>query len=127
MLSQAIDFHVKGQRAREEGREGPWARVPAGIAWFNFILYSVILRHCCRWMDCSMIVFFAVQNYAWLVLEARAGTSISEQGAQVFRIRNGNWTDVFAVELRGAGRLHWQPVRMSPVVKTFVDTSSMVN
>ena len=143
MLSQAIDFHVKGQRGRETEREYPTrVIVPELLVYYLTLSFLNSTTYKLFGCICSNRQFtgkiYDGKNIDhWMLSKCNAGTSmwltrrrsIGDYGER--RIRNGNWRNIFVVESLRRGRTRRQLpcslARMSSVVKTFVDTSSMVN
>ena len=111
MLSQAIDFHVKGQRGRETEREYPTrVIVPELLEYYLTLLFlnstSLKLVGCS-----SQGKSYDGKNIDhWMLSKCNAGTSMwltrrrSIGDYRERRIRNGNWRNIFVVESLRRGR-----------------------
>ena len=116
MLSQAIDFHVKGQRGRETEREYPTrVTVPALLEYYLTTLFLNSTTF--KWVGCICSnrqftgkIYDGKNIDHWMLSKYNAGTSmwltrrrsIGDYGER--RIRNGNWRNIFVVESLRRGR-----------------------
>ena len=116
MLSQAIDFHVKGQRGRETEREYPTrVIVPELLEYYLTLLFlkctTLKLFGCiCSNRHFTGRIYDGKNIDHWMLSKCNAGTSmwltrsrsIGDYGER--RIRNGNWRNIFVVESLRRGR-----------------------
>ena len=116
MLSQAIDFHVKGQRGRETEREYPTrVTVPALLEYYLTTLFLnsttfKLFGSICSNRQFTGKIYDGKNIDHWMLSKYNAGTSmwltrrrsIGDYGER--RIRNGNWRNIFVVESLRRGR-----------------------